>query len=128
MARRRWLIQRAGAAQEGLFGRGPAHHRAGLLATVAYLCNDLWLRQAARFHAVSGRAAALLPSEMEVGSIDSEHRSRAGSVRRGDQATGKAGAAPVNKLSCASRPEKTDVPSHRSAQARIEQVTNAVSQ
>src|SRR5262245_49357876 len=73
MARRRWLIQRAGAAQEGLFGRGPAHHRAGLLATVAYLCNDLWLRQAARFHTVSGRAAALLPGEMEVAPSHSCH-------------------------------------------------------
>ena len=42
------------------------HHRAGLLGAAAHLCDDLRLLQAARLHAVPGRAAALLSGEVEV--------------------------------------------------------------
>ena len=68
----KWLIQggsshQPGGAQGGLFGGDQEDHRAGLLGAAAHLCDDLRLRQAARFHAVSGRTAALLSGEVEVG-------------------------------------------------------------
>ena len=55
-----------GSAQGGLFGGHQEDHRAGLLGAAAHLCDDLRLRQAARLHAVPGRAAALLSGEVEV--------------------------------------------------------------
>ena len=52
----KWLmeggsIQRSRGAQEGLFGRDQADHRAGLFFAAAHLCDDLRLFQAARLHA-----------------------------------------------------------------------------
>ena len=61
------IVERRGGAQEGLFGRGPAHHRAGLLGAAAHLRDDLRPLQGARLHALPGRVAALLPGEVEVG-------------------------------------------------------------
>ena len=68
---KKWLAEGGssndrGGAQEGLFGGDPAHHRAGLLAAAAHLCDDLRPRQGARLHALCGRAAALLSGEVEV--------------------------------------------------------------
>src|ERR1044072_1181468 len=60
------LFQRSGGTKEGILVRDPAHHRAGLLDAPAHLCDDLRPRQAARLHALCGRAAALLPREVEV--------------------------------------------------------------
>ena len=54
------IVERSGGAQEGLFVRDPAHHRAGLLRAAAHLCDDLRLFEDARLHAVRRRAAALL--------------------------------------------------------------------
>src|ERR1041385_5429320 len=66
MAGRSWLLQRPRGAQQGLFGRDPADHPAGLLRAAAHLCDDLRVFQAARLQPVSGRAAALLFGEVEI--------------------------------------------------------------
>src|SRR4051812_16931604 len=66
MADRGWVLQRSGGAQQGLFGGDPAHDPAGLFPAAAHLCHDLRLFQAARVHAVFGRAAALLSVEVEI--------------------------------------------------------------
>ena len=84
------IVQRPGGAQEGLFGGDQADHRAGLLGAAAHLCDDLRPRQAARLHALSGRAAALLSGEVELKHDWTQRPARRASAKHPTSAAGSA--------------------------------------